>query len=202
MGVLRRLFSRPVTLREMKASLQEVERERRKKQAGLARLAARRDALIERIRRARKRGNALEVDYVWEDLRDIRIDAAHVRREARILNLEGIALKRYIRGVERLERRNDSEGVRRLLERARRGRLADLLARQQIDEREYLQELQAILEEAGAEAMLAEAEEEDPEKARFLAEIDAINEAEEAGDVDAAAEREARLRAELEEDDG
>ncbi|MBN1418400.1 MAG: hypothetical protein JXP34_06455 [Planctomycetes bacterium] len=201
MGVLRNLFSRPVTARELKTALLRVERERRKKQAELKRLSAERDDVIERVRKARKSGDRFEVDSLWEDLKQHKIEAALTRREARILTLEAIAVKRYAWGLERLERSRDKDGVRRLLDRVRKSRLADLLARDEIDEREYRKELESVLEVAGAEAM-ADAEDDDPEKARFLAEIDAINRAEDDGDFETASERESRLRAEMEDEDG
>jgi len=201
MGVLRNLFSRPVTARELKTALLQLERDRRKRQGEIKRLVGERDEIVERVRNARKTGDRLEVDSLWEDLKQIRAEASLTRREARVLTLEAIAIKRYAWGLERLERSRDKDGVRRLLERVRKSRLADLLAREEIDEREYRKELESVLEEAAAGAM-AEVEDDDPEKARFLAEIDAINRAEDEGDFESASERESRLRALMEDDDG
>jgi len=201
MGVLRNLFSRPVTARELKTALLQLERDRRKRQGEIKRLVGERDEIVERVRNARKTGDRLEVDSLWEDLKQIRAEASLTRREARVLTLEAIAIKRYAWGLERLERSRDKDGVRRLLERVRKSRLADLLAREEIDEREYRKELESVLEEAAAGAM-AEVEDDDPEKARFLAEIDAISRAEDEGDFESASERESRLRALMEDDDG
>ncbi|MBZ0135955.1 MAG: hypothetical protein K8I27_06240 [Planctomycetes bacterium] len=195
------LFGTRVDLRKLKVKLREVERERRKYFMELRKLSTRQASLIEQIKRARREGNSIEVDYVWEELKDIKHDFAFNRRAAKVSNLEGIALKKYIRGLERLEKRKDKEGVNKLLQRIRSSGLDAKLALQQIDEESYLDELNATLDDLGLEVE-GDLDESDPEKARFLSEIDTINEAEEGGDFDAALKTEAELRSKLESEEG
>lgn len=195
------LFGTKVDLRKLKVKLREVERERRKYFMELRKLSTRQASLIEQIKRARREGNSIEVDYVWEELKDIKHDFAFNRRAAKVSNLEGIALKKYIRGLERLEKRKDKEGVNKLLQRIRNSGLDAKLALQQIDEESYLDELNATLDDLGLEVE-GDLDESDPEKARFLSEIDTINEAEEGGDFDAALKTEAELRSKLESEEG
>lgn len=195
------LFGTKVDLRKLKVKLREVERERRKYFMELRKLSTRQASLIEQIKRARREGNSIEVDYVWEELKDIKHDFAFNRRAAKVSNLEGIALKKYIRGLERLEKRKDKEGVNKLLQRIRNSGLDAKLALQQIDEESYLDELNATLDDLGLEVE-GDLDESDPEKARFLSEIDTINEAEEGGDFEQALKAEAELRTKLESEEG
>ena len=195
------LFGSKVDLRKLKVKLREVERERRKYFMEMRKLSTRQASLIEQIKRARREGNSIEVDYVWEELKDIKYDFAFQRRAAKVSNLEGIALKKYVRGLERLEKRKDKDGINKLLQRIRSSGLDAKLALQQIDEESYMDELNATLDDLGLEVD-SEYEESDPEKARFLDEIDTINQAEEGGDFDHALKAETELRAKLESEEG
>lgn len=199
MSFFRELFSRALTARDLKQKLNEVERERRRAMHEMKKLSSRQADLLERIKNARKNGNTLEFDYLYEDLKAIQVEAKIIKKEAHIYNLEGISLKRYIRGLERLERIGDKESAKKLIERVRTSGLDAKLASLEIDDRAYLDELQATLDHAGLDADLFEDLDHDPDKLKFLAQIDEINAAEEAGDVNAALEKEAKLRAELEE---
>lgn len=194
------LFGPKVDLRKLKVKLREVERERRKYFMELRKLSTRQASLIEQIKRARREGNTIEVDYVWEELKDIKHDFAFNRRAAKVSNLEGIAMKKYIRGLERLEKRKDKDGVNRLLQRIRSSGLDAKLALQQIDEESYMDELNATLDDLGLEVDDSYGDE-DPEKSKFLGEIDTINNAEEAGSFDEAFKAETDLRTRLESDE-
>jgi hypothetical protein len=198
MGFFRNLFEKAITARDLKVSLIRVDRDRKRKQLEVRKLSAKQGDLIDTVKKSRKEGNSLEVDYVWEELNGVKLDLAFLRRESRVLNLEGIALKRYIRGLERLEKADNRTGIKQLLDRTRKSGLDAKLAGQFVDEQGYLDELSAIMEEIGLEAEQFDMMEDDPAKARFLAEIDAINAAEEVGDFDAAVEKEEELKAELE----
>jgi len=195
------LFGTKVDLRKLKVKLREVERERRKYFMEMRKLSTRQAALIEQIKRARREGNQIEVDYVWEELKDIKHDFAFHRRAAKVSNLEGIALKKYVRGLERLEKRKDKDGINKLLQRIRSSGLDAKLALQQIDEQSYMDELNATLDDLGLE-IEGEMEDADPEKARFHDELDTINQAEEGGDVEQEPKAEQELRSKLESEAG
>ncbi len=197
MGFFRDLFSKNISARDLKVALIGVDRERRRKQMELRKIAAKQGDMVDRMKKARKEGNSLEVDYLWEDMNQMRIDGSYLKREAKILNLEGITLKRYVRGMERLERTNNKEGIRSLLERTRVSGLDTKLAGQFINDQEYLDELGSIMEEIGIEAEQMDFAEEDPQKLKFLEQIDALNSAEEAGDLDKAMEHEEEIKQEL-----
>ena len=199
MGIFARLFgTERVDVRELKKALLGLERDRRRKERELERLGRRRDKVVDGMRQARKSGDKLRVDTLWEELKHLKVETAMCGREARVTHLETLGLKRYVWGLERLERAGDRQGARRLIERVRASGLDDKLAMQTLREDEYLAELQTILEDAGldAEDTLA-ASDDDPEKAAFLAELDAINEAEAEGDEDSRRARESRLRERL-----
>lgn len=198
MGLFKDLFSQPVTLRDLKAALLRVERDRNKKQREMRKLGERQAELIKEAKSARRQGNALEVDYLWEEVSGLRTEQGLLRRELRVLNLEGIGLKRYVRGMERLERQRNPSGVKQLIERIRRSDLDTKLGVANLREQEYLDELKQILEDVGLEVEAAEDFADDPEKARFLAEIDGIVQAEDTGDAATAEERASALRQRLE----
>jgi hypothetical protein len=194
------LFGDKLDLRKLKVKLREVERDRRKHFMEMRKLSSRQSTLIEQIKGARREGNTIEVDYLWEELKAMKHDFAFAKRSAKVANLEGIAMKKYIRGLERLEKRKDKDGVNKLLQRIRTSGLDAKLALQQIDEQAYLDELNTTLDDLGLE-MEDEFEEADPDKARFLSEIDTINEAEEGGDFDTALKQEQELKHKLEADE-
>lgn len=194
------LFGSGLDLRKLKVKLREVERERRKYFLDLRKLSASQTDIIEKIKGARREGNQFEVDYLWEELKSMKHDFAFNKRAAKVSNLEGIALKKYIRGLERLEKRKDKDGVNKLLQRIRTSGLDAKLALQSIDEEAYLDELNATLDDLGLEVD-AEMADDDPEKEKFLSEIDTINEAEGSGNFEEALKTEAQLKQKLESED-
>lgn len=202
MGFFAELFGRnKVTSRDLKTALLRVERERRKKRHEIKKLEARQERTLDQLKEARKTGNGIEVDYLWEDLKGVKLERSMLMREATVLNLEGITVKRYLRGLERLERQKDQTSIDKLLGRVRSSGLEAKLDAERVKADEYLDELRAVLDEAGLEAELFDVGDEDPEKAEFLRAIDGINQAEESGDLETALEREDELRARLDEED-
>jgi hypothetical protein len=202
MGILRSLFTKPLTAAELRPQLNKVARERRRRMMEMRKLGRKREKSIDEIRKARKSGDKLNVDYLWEELKQLQFDAAFARREAKVSNLEEIALKRYLRALEKLEKAKDTQGVKNLFAKIRSSGLEAKLAEQRIREQEYLDELNAIVAIAGEE-LREEEMEEDEDKAAFLEEIDKIIEAEDSGKEDVARKhREAlskKLEAEIEE---
>ncbi len=189
---LQRLFRdrRHVDVKELKSALDEVERDRRRNRVEIRRWERKRKHVLDRMKRSRVQGNQLEVDYLWDEFKEHRTGGSDLRREGRIYNVEGVALKRYIRALERLERRNDREGASKLLERIQGSGLMERLSLENEAEQLYLDEINSILDEFGG---LDEEEKVDPEKALFLAELDSIRTAEESGNEEEAEEREGEL---------
>ena len=203
MGLIQKLFSsKKVSLRELKVSLLKVERERKRQETSLRKLESRIDEIFEKTKKARRQGKKVEVDFLWEELRLAKTEIALEYRQARVLNLEAITLKRTVWGLERMEAAKNREGAGHLVGRLRASGLDDKLQAQEIREDEYLRELDDILHSLALPES-AESESDDPDKAVFLAEIDAINAAEDVGDVDVAQEREMGLKGRLaSEEDG
>jgi hypothetical protein len=201
-GIFEQIFGRKkeVTSRDLKVALLGLKRDARKKQMQLRKLESRRSELIDRVKRARREGSSMEVDVLWEELRQVRIDGAYAKREGKVISLEMVGVTRYLRGLERLERAGRESEIRNLIERVRTSGLDGKLRGQEVDEAAYIDELNATLDEVGLEIEGWETEEEDPEKAKFLQEIDAINEAESAGNLDEALDREEKLSQKLEEE--
>ena len=93
MGFLRSLFSKPLTAAELRPKLARVSHERRRKMMELKKLGRKREKCIDAIRKARKSGDKLEVDFNYEELKQLQFDAGYARREAKVASLEEIALK-------------------------------------------------------------------------------------------------------------
>jgi len=201
MSFLQELFGRKrVTTRDLKTRLLRIERDRRRKRLELKKLDKRQGEIVEQVKEARRSGNNIEVDYLWEDLKGMKIDRMWMIRESTILNLEGITVKKYLRGMERMERNNNHEGINKMMERIRGSGLEAKLDADRIATDEYLDELRAIMDDVGMDMESMDMVEDDQEKAAFLADIDAINVAEESGNLDEVEEAEERLTNQLEEE--
>ena len=203
MGIFDKLFNRDdqaITSRELKIALRGVERERRKKQMEIRKLAQKRNETISRLKQARRDNNREEVDFLYEDVMQIKMDQAYARRESKVLNLEAIGLKRYVRGLERLEKTSNRGKVRDLMQRVRMEGLDEKLRGSSVDEEAYLDALNATLEDISMELEDTEMlyEDEDPDKDALLAEIDEIIAAEEEGEVEVATKRQHELETRME----
>jgi hypothetical protein len=205
MGIFDKIFGSEeenvVTSRDLKIALMGVKRERRKKQMEMKRLGMKKNEIFGRIKKARREGNMEEVDFLYEELQQIKIDTAYSKREAKVLNLEGIGLQRYLRGVERLEKTSSKGRIRELMQRVRSAGLDEKLRGQTVDEEAYLDDLNLTLEDINVELEdVSMSEEGDPEKDKFLEQIDSIIALEEGGNEDIAIEREEQLKEKLEQE--
>ncbi len=204
-GIFDRIFNRgekPVTSHDLKVALRGVNRDRKKKQMEMRKLSIKSDESINRLKAARKENNKEEVDYVWEELQQLKLDQQMSRREAKVLNLEAIGLKRYVRVMERLEKQQAKTRIQDLIERVRVAGLDEALSKQQIEEGEYLDSLNQTLEDMKDVLTSEEGEfaEEDPEKGKFMKELDEIIAAEEEGQEDVALEKHDKLKQKLEQE--
>jgi hypothetical protein len=204
-GIFDRIFNRgekPVTSHDLKVALRGVHRERKKKQLEMRRLSSKSDDHIQRLKDARKVNNKEEVDFLYEELQQLKIDQGMSRREAKVLNLEAIGLKRYVRALERLEKAQNKTRIQDLIERVRLAGLDESLSKQQLEEGEYLDRLNVTLEDMKDILSSEEGEfsDEDPDKAAFMKDLDQIIVAEEEGNEDLAIEKHEKLKAKLEEE--
>jgi hypothetical protein len=202
MGIFDQLFNRDdneITSRDLKIALRGVERERRKKQMEIRRLGSKRNDTLGRLKQARKESNREEVDFLYEDIQQLSMDQRLARRESKVLNLEAIGLKRYCRGLERLEKTSSRGKIRDLMTRVQTSGLDEKLRGSAVDEEAYIDALNATLEDINMELEDTDLmyDDADPEKASLLAELDEIIAAEEGGQVEAATEREGQLQERL-----
>ncbi|MBL4849140.1 MAG: hypothetical protein JKY65_26750 [Planctomycetes bacterium] len=198
MGIFDKLFNdsdKDVTSRDLKVALRGVERERRKKQMEIRKLSNKRGDVLSRLKGARRDNNREEVDFLYEDLQQMKMDQAYARRESKILNLEAIGLKRYVRGLERLEKTSSRGKVRDLMQRVQISGLDEKLRGSAVDEEAYLDALNSTLDDISMELEDNELmlDDEDPEKDALLAELDEIIAAEEGGDSEIALQRQHAL---------
>lgn len=198
MGIFDKLFNRDdkeLTSRDLKIALRGVERDRRKKQLEIRKLGNKRNETLLRLKQARKDNNREEVDFLYEDMQQIKLDQTYARRESKILNLEAIGLKRYTRGLERLEKTSNRGKIRDLMQRVQMSGLDEKLRGGSVDEEAYLDALNMTLEDISMEMEDLDGmyEEGDPEKDALLAELDEIIAAEEGGDPEIANRRQHAL---------
>ena len=202
MGIFDQLFNREdeeITSRDLKIALRGVERERRKKQMEIRRLSNKRNETIGRLKQARKESNREEVDFLYEDIQQLKLDQKMARKESKVLNLEAIGLKRYTRGLERLEKTSSRGRIRHLMQQVQMSGLDEKLRGSSVDEEAYIDALNATLEDINMELEDTDMlyDEADPDKESLLAEIDEIIAAEEGGDVEFAQKREGKLQERL-----
>ena len=192
MSIFQRLFQghNVITRQALEEALDKVEKDRRRSRREVRRWGRKRKQLVDRMKKMQSEGNDLEVDYLWDEFKEHRRLGQDIKREGRLFNIEGIALKRTIKALDRLERRKDHSSSHKLLERLRSSGLLERIAVEKESELQYLEEMNAILEEFDG---LSEAERQDPEKALFLAELDGIHKAEAEGDQEGAADRQEEL---------
>ena len=202
MGIFDQLFNRgedELTSRDLKIALRGVERERRKKQMEIRRLSNKRNETIGRLKQARKESNREEVDFLYEDIQQLKLDQKLARKESKVLNLEAIGLKRYTRGLERLEKTSSRGRIRHLMQQVQMSGLDEKLRGSSVDEEAYIDALNATLEDINMELEDTEMlyDDADPDKEALLAEIDEIIAAEEGGEVEVAQAREGQLQERL-----
>ncbi len=198
-GILRKIFGapEPITVETLKSALSEAERDRRKSRVEVRKWERERKKLVGRMKTSRTEGNQLEVDYLWDQFKQHRVEGAEIRRDGRVFNLEALALGRTVRALERLEKKKDRDGARNLIERIRASGLPERIALDRDEQLRSLEEMNQILEEFTGEREEADA---DPEKAMFLAELDSIQEVESSGEAEEAKVREDELLRRFEED--
>ncbi len=192
----RLLRGKEPSLKELTTAREEAKHRRDEHRLALRKLLVRRDHVMAGLKQARRDGDDVKVDTLWEELEELRPDLALTRRETKVAGLEYQTFRRYVRGMEQLSQHGDREGVRRLFQRVRSSRLPDLLSRAEIDEERYVQELDLLLSDEGE---LEEIREEDPRKEAFLRRLDAIATAEAGGKEEEARRAEDALKQELED---
>lgn len=199
MGIFEKLFggSQKIGLDELRAAHQQAEKDRRRTRREIRRWERQRKKIVERMKEGQRVGHKAELDALWDELKEHRKLGSDLRREARVYNLEGLALRRTVVALERLERRQDKTSARGLLDRIQRSGLAERLSIDRADELRYLEEVNSILDDFAGDT---EEEGEDPEKAMFFAQLGKIARDEQAGDLDKARELEAELLQEFDLD--
>ena len=202
-GFFEQVFNRgekPATSQDLKIALRGCERNRKRKQQEMRRGLLKSDGLIQNLKKARKNNNQDEVNYLWEELQQNKLDISLSKREAKVLRLETMALKRYSRALERLEKAGNKARVEDLINRIKAAGLDDALSRQQIEESDYLDRLNQSLDEMKDALEMDDLSEEIPsaEKADFLTGLDEIIAAEELGQDDLAFVKQEQLKSKLE----
>lgn len=180
-----------VSLEEVEKATKEAQGRRRRLFRRLRVLSKRRSRLLERAKKARKSGDKMEIDFVWEELKGLRTEAALLRREARIASLEELTLKRVLLSMKRMQKTGDEGHIKDVIKRLIDSGLIAKIETENVSEDDYAQELEALL--SYTSEMVVEEPEEDEEKAKFIEELDAIIEAEERGDRQEAKKRVRRL---------
>ena len=174
---LKSLFRRDVKISELKIALKRTEQERRRKNVEMSRIETRRQRQVERIKEARRNKNELEVDFLWGNLKTTRNEAANLTREAKILNMETMALRRYVQAMERIKSRSQRPKLQDLLGKIRTSGLEEKLATLEVKESDLYRELEGMFDGFSEGDDLQE-NEDDPEKEAFLSELDHIIETE------------------------
>lgn len=195
------LFNRGLDLTKMKVTLRIAERDRQKNFAEIRKQDARQNQLISDMKSARKLGNNLQVDYLYEELKQVKHEMALTHRVARIANRQTILLKRAIYAFERRAKSKDKNSIQGMIERLSQAGLDRMIASTSVSDEEYVAQLDELLGTTEFDETAFETDSMDEGKSRLLAELDAINAAEDQGNFEVAVEREKEIKRMLEQDD-
>ncbi len=158
-------------LKKMKLQFESLDRERKKVKQDYEKIASKSTQLVDKIMASRKQGDAMEVDYLWDEIKSVRSEAMFLKRESKRSNLEYLTMRRYITGLERLERAKDPSTIRRFIKNMGVSSASKIME-SDIEQQEYLEEMSAIMEAFGESE--SDFEFGDPEKDKFLEQIDLI----------------------------
>ncbi|MFN0056878.1 MAG: hypothetical protein ACKVX7_00345 [Planctomycetota bacterium] len=175
---------------EVRNALKAVERDQRSNRIAVRRWERKRKQIVERLKQARGAGSSVEVDSLWDEFKEHRREGVDLRLAGRAFGTEGLALRRTLRAVESLDRREDRAGARKLLARLRQSGLIERLGFDREESARSLEEMNQILEECSGQS---DGEAADPEKALFLAELDVVRRNEAAGKTEEASQLEEEL---------
>ncbi|MDP7035380.1 MAG: hypothetical protein QF752_12875 [Planctomycetota bacterium] len=162
---------------DLKVALKRAEQERRRKNVEISRLDTRRQRQVERLKEARRNKNELEVDFLWGNLKATRSETVNLSREAKILNMETIALRRYVQAMERMRNHSQRPKLQDLLGKIRTSGLEEKIAALEIKESDLFRELEVMFDGFNDGDDLGD-KEDDPEKEAFLSELDHMIETE------------------------
>ena len=189
--LLRIMRGPKVDIKEVEEASRQAQERRRRLFRQLRVLANRRRRLLEKAKKARKSGDEMTLDFVWEELKGLRTEAALLRKDARVAMLEELTLERVERTMKRLKKAGDEGRIKDVIHRLIESGIIAQIGQEQVSEDAYAEQLDAVLSYA-TEATVEDTEE-DEEKAKFLEELDAIIDAEERGDKHEAKKRARRL---------
>lgn len=195
------LFNRGLDLPNMKVTLRLAERERQKTFAEMRKHDARQTQLINEMKAARKLGNNLQVDYLYEELKQVKHEMALAYRTGRIANRQTILLKRAIYAFERKAKAKDKNSIQGMIERLSTAGLDRMIASTSVSDEEYVAKLDELLGTTEFDDSMMMDNEMDEGKSKLLAELDAINAAEDQGNFEIAVEREREIKRMLEQDE-
>lgn len=193
-----------VTSRDIKIALKGAEREIKRNKMGIKKINQKDQQLLQKLKKARREGRTDDVNEFYQDLQDNKIEKMTFKKEGKILRLETMALKNTLRGVERLEKTSNRGRIRDLMSRIKDSNINEKLQAGTIDEESYLDSLGMIMDDITDELQDFEGSlvgQNNPEKARFLADLDEIIAAEEEGSEEIALEKEEKLRSNLESEE-
>jgi len=189
--LLRIIRGPKVDIKEVEEASRQAQERRRRLFRQLRVLANRRRRLLEKAKKARKSGDEMTLDFVWEELKGLRTEAALLKKDARVAMLEALTLERVLRAMEVAQKTGGEGKIRDVIKRLMESGVIAKIGEEKVSEDAYAEELEAVLSYATETA--PEEAEVDEEKAKFLEELDAIIDAEERGDKQEAKKRVKRL---------
>lgn len=201
MGIFEKLFNpeekNVVTSREIKIALARAESTLRREKFSGKKLKTKQKEILGRLKDTRQNNDSDEFDYLYEQLKQNKIDQALNQKDLKRLHLEIRGLTQYQRSFERLERANKTGTIRNIMKRVQASNLDSKLNADTVDEEAYMDMLQATMDEVAHEMEALSStdyDSHDPEKDKLIAELDELIAAEEDGNSFEALKREENLK--------
>ncbi|MEK7486708.1 MAG: hypothetical protein AABZ60_20485 [Planctomycetota bacterium] len=162
----------------------ELEREKRRSLLKIDKSYAKQQRMIERIKIARQQNRSSEIDLWFQELQVLREDQQALIRDIKILGLESLTLKRYLKCLQHLDQSKQKKMIPKILKRLQQKNLSAKLLAKQVDSSGYFEELEQTFQEIGLEPEDYDASSIETEKKAFLREIDTLIQAEKSAEIE------------------
>ncbi len=183
MGFFSELFrSKKIDPKELENTLEELGNSIKKQQIRAKKLIHQQEYLLQLLKKARQSGESWLFDQKWKELQKNKLELMIKTREIQILSSEEIVIEKYSLSQERISRQEGQNKAHQLIQKIKKSGVDIKEAKVQIEEQEYIEELDAILniKEISNDYPL---EIEDENKDLFIQELDEIITMEKRGDT-------------------
>lgn len=192
MDIWNKLFKKTPNVSDLRVQFKEIEREQKKKRRDLEMAEVAKTAKLREAVKAKKDGKSELQRDIFRELRQMEINRGHMDTELRQLSLSKTALTRFIRQIERLEKRKDRKSLQSIILRFKESDLQAIISKAEVDDDTFNDVLEEILGDEELEVTGGKLKE-DSGFAEFDRALEQMVRAEESGSEDDVAKIQAEI---------